>query len=118
LDIYSQLNDAVNKILESLYDEAPKPDYVYHYTSQAALHSMIAKGELWLNSIRGTNDPLEGVFGSDIIRRVVEHRLPGNEVVEIMTTTRTEVLPRHSLRIDGQPTLCLSLEKKTHCPTG
>ena len=91
MEYYEQLNEDLNSVLTTLYGGVNQPDYLFHYTSQSSLHSMLSKGELWLSSIRGLNDTQEVVFGIDIIRRLIETQPQDSKpILDIIDTYKTQ----------------------------
>ena len=92
MDIFESLNSVVNQALSSIYETIPKPDYLFHYTSQKALLSMITKGELWLTGIRTMNDPREGTFGIDVIQRLLAGNTVTQDIVDIISNYKNRGL--------------------------
>ena len=82
------LDEALSDFFRSIFASAAKPATLYHYTSQNAFLQIVNSSELWLSNIRHLNDPMEAVFGLDLMQRLVAKSKSAASIDEIISTYR------------------------------
>ena len=85
MEEYGKINDSIDELFRSLYSRIEKPPLIYHYTNQNSFLQMVTSGELWLSNIRHLNDPLESIFGIDVIQDILQKESGNGEIVNIIS---------------------------------
>lgn len=57
---------------------------LYHYSSTAAFHSIIKKKEIWLSSLKLSNDTMEGKLVTETMQRFAKTDNPNNYFIDCL----------------------------------
>lgn len=98
--MFDEINTEFRGFLDSVIGLKDQPDFLYHYTSQKVLESILRNGELWLSNIHDMNDPLETFYGIDVLLRICD-QFTSRDLEEIKEVIEAY---RSTGRLDGYQT--------------